>query len=159
MAGLVVCLIVTTDAVEEALMSTGIEAFDHSLQLTNLWLKDLTRRLGTEDRHLAYLALRTTLHALRDRLAVDEAAHLGAQLPMLVRGLYYEGWRPAGKPAKERSREAFLAHVRAEAHALDFDPEPAARAVFGLLAERITAGEIQDVKGMLPQPIRELWPA
>jgi uncharacterized protein (DUF2267 family) len=159
MAGLVVCLIVTTDAVEEALMSTGIEAFDHSLQLTNLWLKDLMRRLGTEDRHLAYLALRTTLHALRDRLAVDEAAHLGAQLPMLVRGLYYEGWRPAGKPAKERSREAFLAHVRAEAHALDFDPEPAARAVFGLLAERITAGEIQDVKGMLPQPIRELWPA
>jgi uncharacterized protein (DUF2267 family) len=102
-------------------MSTGIEAFDHSLQLTNLWLKDLMRRLGTEDRHLAYLALRTTLHALRDRL--------------------------------------FLAHIRAEAHALDFDPEPAARAVFGLLAERITAGEIQDVKSMLPQPIRELWPA
>jgi uncharacterized protein (DUF2267 family) len=97
-------------------MSTGIEAFDHSLQLTNLWLKDLMRRLGTEDRHLAYLALRTTLHALRDRLAVDEAAHLGAQFPMLVRGLYYEGWHPAGKPAKERSREAFLAHIRAEAH-------------------------------------------
>jgi uncharacterized protein (DUF2267 family) len=143
----------------ERAMSTGIEAFDHSLQLTNLWFKDLMRRLGTEDRHLAYLALRTTLHALRDRLAVDEAAHLGAQLPMLVRGLYYEGWRPAGKPAKERSREAFLAHVRAEAHALDFDPEAAARAVFGLLAERITAGEIEDVKGMLPQPIRELWPA
>ena len=140
-------------------MSTGIEAFDHSLQLTNLWSKDLMRRLGTEDRHLAYLALRTTLHALRDRLAVDEAAHLGAQLPMLVRGLYYEGWRPAGKPAKERSREAFLAHVRAEAHALDFDPEPAARAVFGLLADRITAGEIEDVKSMLPKPIRELWPA
>lgn len=140
-------------------MSTGIEAFDHSLQLTNLWLNDLMRRLGTEDRHLAYLALRTTLHALRDRLAVDEAAHLGAQLPMLVRGLYYEGWRPAGKPAKERSREAFLAHIQAEAHALDFDPEPAARAVFGLLAARITAGEIQDVQGMLPQPVRELWPA
>ena len=56
-----------------------------------------------------------------------------------------------------RSTAALLDHVRAEAHALDFDP--AARAVFGLLAERITAGGIQDVKGMLPQPIRELWPA
>jgi uncharacterized protein (DUF2267 family) len=111
------------------------------------------------DRHLAYLALRPTLHALRDRLAVDEAAHLGAQLPIWCAALYYEGWRPAGKPLKEHLREAFLAHVRAEAHALDFDPEPAARAVFGLLAERITAGEIQDVKGTLPQPIRELWPA
>jgi uncharacterized protein (DUF2267 family) len=139
-------------------MSTGIEAFDHTLQLTKLWLKDLMTRLGTGDRHLAYLALRTTLHALGDRLAVDEAAHLGAQLPMLVRGLYYEGWHPAGKPLKGRPA-AFLDHVRAEAHALDFDPGPAARAVFGLLAERITGGDIQDVKGMLPQPIRELWPA
>jgi uncharacterized protein (DUF2267 family) len=139
-------------------MSTGIEAFDHSLQLTNLWLKELMARLGTGDRHLAYLGLRTTLHALRDRLAVDEAAHLGAQLPMLVRGVYYEGWRPAGKPLKEHSKEAFLAHVKAEAHAPEFEPEPAARAVFGLLAERITAGEIEDVKGVLPKPIRELWP-
>ena len=60
---------------------------------------------------------------------------------------------------KERWREACLDHVEAEAHALDFEPEPAARAVFGLLADRITAGEIQDVKGMLPKSIRELWPA
>jgi uncharacterized protein (DUF2267 family) len=140
-------------------MSTGIGAFDHSLQLTNLWLKDLMARLGTSDRHLAYLALRTTLHALRDRLTVDEAAHLGAQLPMQIRGFYYEGWHPAGKPLKEHAKEAFLAHVAAEAHALDFDPEPAVRAVFGLLAARITAGEIEDVKSILPGPVRELWPA
>lgn len=138
--------------------TTRIEAFDSSLQLTNVWLKDLMARLGTEDRHLAYLALRTTLHALRDRLAVDEAAHLGAQLPMLVRGFYYEGWHPAGKPLKEHSREAFLDHVKADAHSWDFDPEPAARAVLGLLAERISAGEIEDVKSVLPKPIRELWP-
>lgn len=138
--------------------TTGIEAFDSSLQLTNVWLKDLMARLGTEDRHQAYLALRTTLHALRDRLTVDEAAHLGAQLPMLVRGFYYEGWHPAGKPLKEHSREAFLDHVKADAHAWDFDPEPAARAVFELLAERVSAGEIADVKSVLPKPIRELWP-
>jgi uncharacterized protein (DUF2267 family) len=139
-------------------MTTGIEAFDHTLQLTNLWLKDLMARIGTGDRHLAYLALRTTLHALRDRLSVEEAAHLGAQLPMLVRGFYYEGWHPAGKPLKEHSKEAFLAHIETEARALDFDPEAAARAVFGLLAARVTAGEIADVKGVLPRPIRALWP-
>jgi uncharacterized protein (DUF2267 family) len=140
-------------------MSTGIEAFEHSLQLTDLWLKDLMARLGTADRHLAYLALRTTLHALRDRLTVDEAAHLGAQLPMMIRGFYYEGRHPAGKPLKDHAKEAFLAHVAAEARALDFDPEPAARAVFGLLAALITAGEIEDVKSVLPGPIRELWPS
>jgi uncharacterized protein (DUF2267 family) len=139
-------------------MSTGIKAFDHSLQLTNLWLKDLMARRGTDDRHLAYLALRATLHALRDRLPVNEAAHLGAQLPMLIRGLYYQGWHPADKPLREHAEEAFLAHVKAESHALGFEPEPAVQAVFGLLARRVTAGEIDDVKSVLPGPVRALWP-
>ena len=31
--------------------------------------------------------------------------HLGAQLPMLLRGLYYEGWHMAGKPTKDRSAQ------------------------------------------------------
>lgn len=138
--------------------TTGIEAFESSLQLTNAWLKDLMDRLGTDDRHLAYLALRSTLHALRDRLTVAEAAHLGAQLPMLVRGFYYDGWHPAGKPLREHTKEAFLSHVKAEARDPDFAPEPAVRAVFGLLAERVSAGEVADVKSVLPRPIREFWP-
>lgn len=139
-------------------MTTGIDTFEHSLQLTNIWLKDLMARLGTDDRHIAYLALRTTLHALRDRLTVEEAAHLGAQLPMLVRGLYYEGWRPAGKPLKEHSREAFVAHIEGEARNPNFEAEPAIRAVLGMLAERVSAGEIKDVKSTLPRPLREFWP-
>jgi len=139
-------------------MTTGIDTFEHSLQLTNIWLKDVMARLGTDDRHIAYLALRTTLHALRDRLTVEEAAHLGAQLPMLVRGLYYEGWRPAGKPLKEHSREAFVAHIEGEARNPNFEAEPAIRAVLGMLAERVSAGEIKDVKSTLPRPLRELWP-
>jgi uncharacterized protein (DUF2267 family) len=139
--------------------TTGIEGFERSQQTTNVWLKELGGKLDSDDRHLAYMALRTTLHALRDRLAVDEAAHLGAQLPTLVRGVYYEGWRPAGKPVRDHTKEAFLEHVRAEARDPDFEPEPAVRAVFELLAERVTAGEIEDVKSVLPKPIRGLWPA
>ena len=139
-------------------MTTGIDALEHALQLTNVWLKALMRRLGTDDRHVAYLALRATLHALRDRLTVEEAAHLDAQLPMLVRGLYYEGWRPAGKPLKEHSAAAFLEHVRTEARNPRFHPEPAVGAVFGLLADRLSAGEIEDIKSVLPRPIRAFWP-
>src|SRR6516162_2996456 len=94
-------------------MSTGLTPFDSTVQTTHVWLNELMALTGWQDPHPAYLALRAVLHALRDRLSVDEAAALGAQLPMLVRGFYYEGWHPHGKPLRERTREEFLAHVRA----------------------------------------------
>jgi uncharacterized protein (DUF2267 family) len=67
--------------------------------------------LGWPNRHKAYLALRATLHALRDRLTVEEVAQLGAQLPTLIRGFYYEGWDPTGKPLRVRHKEQFLARL------------------------------------------------
>ena len=138
---------------------TGLDVFDHTIQVTNLWLKELMQKLATEDRHRAYLALRSVLHALRDRLTVDEAAHLGAQLPMLIRGIYYEGYHPADKPLKERSREEFLAHIVQQFRKdLDVDPEHITRAVFSLLNEKITKGEINDIRHSLPHAIRALWP-
>ncbi len=138
---------------------TGLDVFDRTIQLTNIWLKELMEKLGTDDRHRAYLALRATLHALRDRLTVEEAADLAAQLPMLIRGIYYEGYRPADKPLRERHKEEFLAHIREQFRKdPDVDPERIARAVFALLQEKITAGEIEDVRHSLPKHIRELWP-
>src|SRR5579875_2072450 len=136
-----------------------VEVIDTTVQKTYTWLKEIAETLGTTDRHRAYRALRAVLHALRDRLPVDEAAQLGAQLPMLVRGIYYEGWDPSHKPLKERHKEEFLAHIRQE---LRGEPEPdterIARAVFAVLARRVTEGEIEDVKHLLPAEIRELWP-
>ena len=100
------------------------------------------------------------LHALRDRMSVDEAAQLGAQLPMLLRGVYYEGWHPAGKPLKERHKAQFFEHVQNELRRNgNFDPEPVVEAVFELLANRISVGEIDDIKGLLPSELRALWPA
>ncbi len=138
---------------------SDLSLFDMTLEKTNLWIREVMRELGWKDRHRAYLALRGVLHALRDRLQADEAVHLGAQLPMLVRGFYYEGWRPSETPKKERHREQFLEHVR-EAFPRDeeIDSERVARAVFAVLARRVTEGEIGDVKGMMPEEVRELWP-
>jgi uncharacterized protein (DUF2267 family) len=139
--------------------TTHHELFSNTLQKTHLWLKDLMEELWWEDQHRAYLALRATLHALRDRLTVEEAVHLGAQLPMLIRGFYYEGWSPAGKPVKERHKEEFFTHVKEYfPREADIDAEKVVRAVFTVLAKRITEGEIEDIKHILPPELRDLWP-
>jgi uncharacterized protein (DUF2267 family) len=138
---------------------TGLTAFDSTIHTTNVWLQDVMEYLGWQDRHRAYLALRAVLHALRDRLTVEEAADLGAQLPMLVRGFYYEEWHPHGKPLKERKKEEFLAHIAgAFQGGPGIDPERVTRGVFQVLANHVTSGEIEDVKSSLPADIRALWP-
>jgi uncharacterized protein (DUF2267 family) len=139
--------------------TTGLDVFDTTIHKTNRWLNELMVVADWQDRHQAYLALRATLHALRDRLTIEETAQLGAQLPMLIRGFYYEGWDPTGKPLKERHRAQFLAHVERQFRGDDrINPEQVVRAVFTLLARRVTEGEIADVKQVLPAEIRELWP-
>ncbi|WP_135257735.1 DUF2267 domain-containing protein [Thermus caldilimi] len=141
--------------------ATGLEVFDTTIHKTHSWLKEIMETLGIEDRHRAYMALRAVLHALRDRLTVEETAQLAAELPMLIRGLFYEGWAPTGKPLKERHKEAFLAHVARELKTPSgpaLDPEAATRAVFKVLSQKVSQGEIRDVLNLLPKEIRELWP-
>jgi uncharacterized protein (DUF2267 family) len=138
--------------------STGLEVFDETLHKTNTWLRDIGQELSV-DRHGAYQVLRAALHCLRDRLTIHEAADLGDQLPMLVRGIYYEAWHPAGKPNKIRSRDEFLAGITTRiAMKQSIDAEKAARAVFRTLENHISLGEIRDVISVLPEKIRTLWP-
>jgi uncharacterized protein (DUF2267 family) len=137
---------------------TSLTPFESTLQTTNIWLNDIVEQLGWQDRYRAFHALRAVLHALRDRLTVDQAAALAAQLPMLVRGFYYEGWHPHGKPVKERHKEEFLAHVAAAFPGdPEIDPEQVTRAVFAVLAKHVTAGEIIAVEHSLPTELRRLW--
>ena len=139
---------------------TGLEVFDSTVHQTNTWLKSLMGKIGTGDRHRAYIALRSTLHALRDRLPPEVAVHLGAQLPMLVRGFYYEEWRMARTPTRERHTEEFLEPI-ATAFRSDPEirPEEVAKGVLALLADELDPGEIRKVISVLPRELRELWPA
>jgi uncharacterized protein (DUF2267 family) len=118
-------------------------------------------RLNTYDRHHAYSTLRAVLHALRDRIGPENAAHLGAQLPMLLRGLFYEGWDPTGKPTKERHDSAFLAHIARELpRAVELgEVEEGACAVLDVLSKHIDRGAAIKLAGILPQDLRRFWPA
>lgn len=138
----------------------GLEVIDETVQHTHQWLNELAERIETEDRRRALRLLRAALRAIRDEIPHSEAAHLSSQLPVLVRGFYWEGWRPSETPAKDRSREAFLARV-----GQFYDPGPNGsleadvEEVFRLLNGRVAGGEVEDVRRCLPEEIRESWPA
>jgi uncharacterized protein (DUF2267 family) len=139
--------------------ATGSAAFDNTLQTTNIWLNDVMDQMGWQDKRRAYHALRAVLHALRDHLSVYQAAAFGAQLPMLVRGFFYEGWHPEGKPVMERWKEEFLAHI---AMAFQDDrvhsAENVACAVLHVVTKHVSPGVISHMKTTLPSEIRSLWP-
>jgi uncharacterized protein (DUF2267 family) len=138
---------------------TGLDVFDKTLQTTHIWLDEIMAELGP-DRQRAYHALRAVLHALRDRLPIDDAAHLSAQLPLLVRGILFENWDPQPETSRERSLEAFIARVEGGLQGVrPINPQQAARVVFSVIARHVSSGEAQKVKTALPKEIQALWPA
>lgn len=133
-------------------------SISHAVQQAQEWLKELRDEQDLADEATAYSVLRAVLHQLRDRLSVEEAVDLGAQLPLIVRGIYYEGWRPSRAPEKVRTKRRFLDELTMKLLPHQIAPEPATRDVFGLLAHHCDPGEIADVIAQLPADIKELWP-
>ena len=136
--------------------ANGLDVFDKTLQTTHIWLNEIMHVIGP-DRRVAWKVLSTVLHKLRDRLPVDLSAHLGQELPMLVRGVYYDQYQPARQPVK-CDREEFIAEVAEWLQdTRPTDPRDATRAVFATLSRHVPRGQIAKVQDALPQDLRAFW--
>jgi uncharacterized protein (DUF2267 family) len=138
--------------------TTGLPAFDATVEKTNHVLHSVEEAYGWphDRRPQSYDAVRSVLHALRDRLTVQEASDLAAQLPMLLRGVYYEGWQPSKVPVRMHRAE-FLERVRAEyRYEVDGGTEQLVQTVLDSLRLHITEGEWEDVKATLPKDLVEI---
>jgi uncharacterized protein (DUF2267 family) len=136
--------------------ATGLDVFDKTLQTTNIWLDEISAALGP-DRQVAWKVLSVVLHKLRDRLPVELSAHLSAELPLLVRGVYYDQFDPAIQPT-DWDREAFFAEVsRWLSDIRPVDPKDAMRSVFAVLSRHVAAGQIEKVKHALPADLQSFW--
>jgi uncharacterized protein (DUF2267 family) len=134
-----------------------VDIVDRSAEKAHIWINDLAEELGTEDGQHAYRVLRAFLHALRDHLPVDEVAALAAQLPIFVRGVFYEGWNPSRTPEHRRDLDSFLVRIAREAQlAGETEASFAATAANRVLDRHVSAGEGASVLHALPQHIREL---
>jgi len=137
----------------------GVDSIDRSIDRTNDWLSELTLLLGSEATADTFAALRSVLHALRDRLPLIAGARLAAQLPALLRGVYYEGWHPDRGHVHTRTLEEFLTLVDREAlHGGELSAEDKARAVFRLLGSHVDPLELERLTAVLPLPVQELFP-
>jgi uncharacterized protein (DUF2267 family) len=135
--------------------TTGLDVIDKTVHETNRWLKIVMEELPTADRRVAFTVLRATLHTLRDRLGPENAVHLGAQLPMLLRGAYYENWRLSESTSRERHLDQLFEHIRKELpREVDVTPQRAARAGFAALAESIDPDEVVKIIRILPPELR-----
>lgn len=136
-----------------------IDLVEKTTHETYEWLADVARETGLEDRHYAFQALRGVLQAVRDEITADQSGHLSAQLPTLIRGLYFENWDPSRAPATDRSAELFIDHVRPHfigyGERVDFP-----RTVAGVLRVLQTRmpDEYEKIKATISRHIRELWP-
>jgi len=138
----------------------GLEVIDETVQHAHVWINELAERIETGDKRRALRLMRAVMAAVRDTLSHQEAAHLSAQLPVLIRGFYWEGWRPAETPMHPRGRAPFLDRIGRA-----YQPEAGAKLeedveeVFRLLNNRVSEGEVRDVLRSLPEDLRALWPA
>ncbi|MBE9476850.1 MAG: DUF2267 domain-containing protein [Proteobacteria bacterium] len=137
----------------------GLEAIDHTVQLTHEWINELTDRLDWSSQRDALRLLRVTLHQIRDHLLVDEVAQFAAQLPLLIRGMFFEGWVPKNTPIKQRHVKDFISDIEQHVGSVaDYRGYEDIQKVFKLINARISRGEISDILASLPEEIRSLWP-
>ncbi|MBX7266709.1 DUF2267 domain-containing protein [Micromonospora sp. Llam7] len=135
-------------------------AIESSVDKTNLILKDIEQAYGwpKERRNQSYAALRTVLHLLRDRMPVQESVEFSAQLPMVVRGVYFDGWQPQDVPIK-LNRDDFLYEVRQGfPYDVEGGPERVVQVVLDTLRRHVTQGEWDDVTDTMPAGIARIMP-
>lgn len=133
---------------------TGLAAFDRAVHTANRWLADVAAEFDTDDHEFVYRVTRAWLHAVRDRLPLTDAAHLGAQLPELLRGVYYDGFDPVHLPVKY-NRDQFVARFAADARVSGPDVPRAARAV-STAFDRHLSGHLAAALGHFPADLQEI---
>jgi uncharacterized protein (DUF2267 family) len=141
-----------------------LSLLERNFQLVHEWLKEICEHLAWQEeagaKNHALSILRIVLQQLRDSLPIEASAHLSAQLPTIIRGLYFENWNPTVTPLKVRQKDQFLFCIQGKlmkSSLVEIDEELAVKAVFQTLQDKISQGEIEKLKHMLPRHIRQMW--
>ncbi len=141
-------------------MTRMIHVFERTNHEAHEWVNDLAGRTGWGNEREVLRLLRIALGKIRDHLPVNEMAQFSAQLPLILRGMFFEGWQPKKTPVHERHAAEFISAVDEKiGEVIDYRGAADIKAVFNVINARISRGEVEDVRACLPQELRDLWPA
>jgi len=134
-------------------MTHQTDPLAHAHQTAQHWLTTVAHQLHTEDRHYTFRVVKAWLHLVRDRLTIDSAVHVAAQLPEFLRGVYYDGWVPSRIPVRYGADEfttLFADHAGIGAA----DVPAAAGAVSAALGTLFSPGQLDHVFALMPASLR-----
>ncbi|MEV8512774.1 DUF2267 domain-containing protein [Dactylosporangium sp. NPDC051484] len=134
---------------------SGGDAFNHALHTANVWVADVESAFGTNDRRFAQRAVRAWLHTLRDRLTVTAAVKFGAQLPELLRGIYYDGWEPSRAPERYGAEE-YVRRFSTQAAVRSTQVPAVAATVTEVIGQHMSPGQLAEATAELPTDLRDL---
>lgn len=136
-----------------------VSVFDRTIHKSQEWIKEMHADLNWLTANEVYGLLRSVLQTLRDQLTVDEAAHFAAQLPLLLRGAFYESWDPKTEPSRGKTREEFITTVKdkmGSMGSLNFDLEEGVSVALKVIDRHISEGEMSDIKDSLTLSLKNL---
>ena len=140
-------------------MTRMIHVFERTTHEAHEWVNDLAGRTGWHNEREVLRLMRVVLCKIRDHLPVNEMAQFSAQLPLILRGMFFEGWQPKLTPVHERHAADFIADIDSKiGDVIEYQGLPDIKAVFNVINAQISRGEVEDVRACLPQELRDLWP-
>ena len=138
--------------------------FDKYAQTGKAFVKKIAFELGDEENtSRASALLRATLQTLRDQSSIEESMQFISQLPMFIKAIYVDGWKPGSHKNHIRHLEDFghavqdkggFAHHESSLNKLEKTHE--IQAVFRVIAEYVSEGEMEDFRKTLPEELRVL---
>ena len=141
-------------------MTRMIHVFERTNHEAHEWVNDLAGRTGWRNEREVLRLLRTVLGKVRDHLPLNEMAQFSAQLPLILRGMFFEGWQPKLTPVRERNAADFVGAVDEKVgDVVEYQGTADIKAVFNVINAHVSRGEVEDVRACLPQELRDLWPA
>lgn len=134
-------------------MLREVKAIQKTIHQTSDWINDMMDTYDYDSENDAFVVLRATLKALRDRSSMEEALHLGNGIPALMRGFYFEGWEPA--VAKKAD---FYSSVKTHLGGHDeIDLEMAVPEALNVIFKHLDNNQIALVKQNLSEDFQGLW--